>query len=94
MRSLIVNLVLTQNIYIFSTFYRHSGIMNTSKELIIISFRERKTDPEWITLNNIKLPILLNYAQVKLIQGDFYAVIEHCSTVLEFDQSMYFFSYL
>ncbi|CAH2048727.1 unnamed protein product, partial [Iphiclides podalirius] len=51
-----------------------------------LMLRERKTDPEWINLNNIKLPILLNYAQVKLVQGNFYAVIEHCSTVLEFDK--------
>ncbi|XP_041979263.1 aryl-hydrocarbon-interacting protein-like 1 [Aricia agestis] len=45
--------------------------------------RERKTDEEWITLNKLKLPILLNFAQCKLIKGDFYAVIEHCNTVLE-----------
>ncbi|XP_014367254.2 AH receptor-interacting protein [Papilio machaon] len=51
-----------------------------------LMIRERKTDEEWITLNKIKLPILLNYAQVKLVQEDFYAVIEHCNTVLEYDK--------
>ncbi|CAG5045184.1 unnamed protein product [Parnassius apollo] len=50
-----------------------------------LMLRERKTDEEWISLNKIKLPILLNYAQVKLVQGDFYAVIEHCNTILEHD---------
>ncbi|XP_013145080.1 PREDICTED: AH receptor-interacting protein isoform X2 [Papilio polytes] len=51
-----------------------------------LMLRERKTDDEWITLNKIKLPILLNYAQVKLVQEDFYAVIEHCNTILEYDK--------
>ncbi|XP_068633299.1 aryl-hydrocarbon-interacting protein-like 1 [Battus philenor] len=51
-----------------------------------LMLRERKSDEEWIELNKIKLPILLNYAQVKLIQGDFYAVIEHCNTILEYDK--------
>lgn len=52
--------------------------------------RERKTDDEWITLNKIKLPILLNYAQCKLVNGDYYAVIEHCNTVLQYDTGKFF----
>ncbi|KAI8436991.1 hypothetical protein MSG28_010393 [Choristoneura fumiferana] len=48
--------------------------------------RERKLDEEWTNLNKIKLPILLNYAQCKLIKGEYYAVIEHCNTVLEHDK--------
>lgn len=28
---------------------------------------------------------MLNYAQCKLCEGDFYAVIEHCTTVLQSD---------
>ncbi|XP_026761768.1 aryl-hydrocarbon-interacting protein-like 1 [Galleria mellonella] len=51
-----------------------------------LMIRERKTDDEWISLNKIKLPILLNYAQCKLIKGEYYAVIEHCDTVLEYDE--------
>lgn len=31
----------------------------------------------------MKVPILLNYAQCKLLEEDYYAVIEHCTTVLE-----------
>ncbi|XP_047991762.1 aryl-hydrocarbon-interacting protein-like 1 [Leguminivora glycinivorella] len=51
-----------------------------------LMIRERKCDEEWINLNKIKLPLLLNYAQCKLIKGEYYAVIEHCNTVLEHDK--------
>lgn len=40
---------------------------------------------EWNHLNEMKLPILLNYAQCKLMNSEFYSVIEHCTTVLEND---------
>ncbi|XP_032517580.2 AH receptor-interacting protein [Danaus plexippus] len=48
--------------------------------------RERKCDNEWITLNKIKIPILLNYAQCKLIKEEYYSVIEHCNTILQHDK--------
>ncbi|CAH0585568.1 unnamed protein product [Chrysodeixis includens] len=51
-----------------------------------LMIRERKTDEEWTELNKIKLPILLNYAQCKLLNGEYYAVIEHCNTVLEYEK--------
>lgn len=51
-----------------------------------LMIRERKCDDEWVELNKLKLPILLNYAQCKLVKGEYYAVIEHCNTVLEYDQ--------
>ncbi|XP_045498476.1 AH receptor-interacting protein [Colias croceus] len=51
-----------------------------------LMIRERKSDEEWIALNKLKLPILLNYAQCKLLKDDYYSVIEHCSTVLEYDK--------
>ncbi|XP_023941417.2 AH receptor-interacting protein [Bicyclus anynana] len=47
---------------------------------------ERKCDPEWISLNQIKLPILLNYVQCQLIKGEYYSVIVHCNTILEHDK--------
>ncbi|KAL4716688.1 hypothetical protein ACJJTC_004807 [Scirpophaga incertulas] len=62
-----------------SIYHQALGIL---EQLMI---RERKTDDEWIKLNKIKLPILSNYAQCKLILGDYYAVIEHCNTILEHD---------
>ncbi|KAJ0176491.1 hypothetical protein K1T71_007670 [Dendrolimus kikuchii] len=51
-----------------------------------LMLRERKGDEEWITINKIKLPILLNYAQCQLVKKDYYSVIEHCNTVLEYDK--------
>ncbi|XP_046966339.1 aryl-hydrocarbon-interacting protein-like 1 [Vanessa cardui] len=50
-----------------------------------LMIRERKCDEEWINLNKVKLPILLNFAQCKLVKGEYYAVIEHCNTVLDHD---------
>lgn len=51
-----------------------------------LMLRERKEDEEWVKLNEIRVPLLLNYAQCKLTLGDYYSVIEHCSTVLEHDK--------
>lgn len=31
----------------------------------------------------MKIPLLLNYAQCKLINKEYYSVIEHCTTVLK-----------
>ncbi|XP_054258764.1 AH receptor-interacting protein-like [Macrosteles quadrilineatus] len=47
--------------------------------------KEKPRDVEWNDLNAKKLPLLLNYAQCKLLLKDYYPVIEHCSTVLEFE---------
>ncbi|XP_037069808.1 AH receptor-interacting protein-like isoform X2 [Pollicipes pollicipes] len=44
---------------------------------------EKPQDEEWNRLNELKLPLLLNFAQCKLLLDDYYPVIEHCSTVLE-----------
>ncbi|KAK9503650.1 hypothetical protein O3M35_010166 [Rhynocoris fuscipes] len=46
---------------------------------------EKPGDVEWKQLNDKKLPILLNYAQCKLSLKEYYEVIEHCSTVLQYD---------
>jgi hypothetical protein len=51
----------------------------------IVFIREKPRDIEWNELNAKKIPLLLNYAQCKLLLQDYYAVIEHCTTVLEFD---------
>lgn len=48
-------------------------------------YRERPNDDEWLELIKIKMPILLNYAQCKLLDKDYYAVIEHCTEVLKHD---------
>ncbi|XP_012272721.1 AH receptor-interacting protein [Orussus abietinus] len=43
---------------------------------------EKPNDTEWLALNKMKTPLLLNFAQCKLLEKDYYAVIEHCTTVL------------
>lgn len=54
----------------------------------MFDFREKPHDTEWNVLNKQKIPLLLNYAQCKLVQNDFYAVIEHCNTILETEPGM------
>lgn len=39
----------------------------------------------------MKTPLLLNYAQCKLIQEEYYAVIEHCTTVLKHNPGLLFY---
>ncbi|XP_014224883.1 aryl-hydrocarbon-interacting protein-like 1 [Trichogramma pretiosum] len=46
---------------------------------------EKPKDPEWLKLDALKVPLLLNYSQCKLINKEYYAVIEHCNTVLKSD---------
>ncbi|CAH0394878.1 unnamed protein product [Bemisia tabaci] len=48
-----------------------------------LMIKEKPKDEEWNTLNSLKLPLLLNFSQCKLLLGDYYPVIEHCTTVLE-----------
>lgn len=46
---------------------------------------EKPNGEEWLALNQLKIPLLLNYAQCKLMLKEYYAVIEHCTTVLKHD---------
>ncbi|XP_011141793.1 aryl-hydrocarbon-interacting protein-like 1 isoform X2 [Harpegnathos saltator] len=46
---------------------------------------EKPNDEEWLSLNKMKVPLLLNYAQCKLLNKEYYSVIEHCTTVLKMD---------
>ncbi|XP_045584096.1 AH receptor-interacting protein [Procambarus clarkii] len=50
-----------------------------------LMLREKPNDEEWLKLNEMKMPLLLNFSQCQLIRGEYYAVIEHCTTVLEKD---------
>ncbi|KAJ6638237.1 AH receptor-interacting protein [Pseudolycoriella hygida] len=45
--------------------------------------KEKPHDEEWLELIKVKIPILLNYAQCRLLDKDYYAVIEHCTEVLK-----------
>lgn len=47
--------------------------------------REKPGCEEWVELDQLKIPLLSNYAQCKLIEGDYYAVIEHSNEVLKRD---------
>jgi len=49
----------------------------------IFDFSEKPNDEEWLSLNRMKIPLLLNYAQCKLLNKEYYSVIEHCTTVLK-----------
>ena len=48
-----------------------------------LCLREKPRDTAWNELNQKKLPFLLNYAQCKLLLGDYYEVIRHTTTVLD-----------
>lgn len=54
----------------------------------LLSFREKPHEEEWNELDKMKIPLLLNFAQCKLSQGDYYPVIEHCTTVIKSDPSI------
>lgn len=53
-------------------------------------FREKPGEEEWLALEKMKIPILLNYSQCKLINKDYYQVIEYTTTVLEKEPSKHF----
>lgn len=57
---------------------------------LIINHREKPKDEEWTKLNKLKNPLLLNYAQCKLLNKEYYDVIEHCTTVLENEPGNFF----
>ncbi|XP_030386601.1 AH receptor-interacting protein [Scaptodrosophila lebanonensis] len=50
-----------------------------------LMLKEKPHDPEWQELASMKTPLLLNFAQCRLIAADYYAVIEHCNEVLTID---------
>ena len=55
----------------------------------LFGYREKPEDKEWLEFRSQKLPLLLNFAQCKLSQKDYYAVIEHTSEVIEADHGNY-----
>lgn len=61
--------------------------------LQLLSRRLKPHEKEWDDLNKIKIPLLLNLAQCKLISKDYYQVIEHCTTILDDDPGTYIMCY-
>ena len=52
-----------------------------------LSIKEKPQCDEWNELQKKKVPLLLNYAQCKLLMKEYAEVIRHTSQVLEFDPS-------
>ncbi|TRY70478.1 hypothetical protein TCAL_10314 [Tigriopus californicus] len=50
-----------------------------------LMLREKPNDEDWVKLRDAKIPLLLNFAQCRLSENDYYPVIEHCTEVLETD---------
>lgn len=48
-----------------------------------LMLKERAHDPEWDELASLKVPLLLNYSQCRLLAQDYYSVIQYCNEVLE-----------
>lgn len=53
--------------------------------LLFFFDREKPRDEDWLSLAKQKIPVLLNYAQCRLLDNDYYAVIEHCNEVLQLE---------
>ncbi|XP_031356332.1 AH receptor-interacting protein isoform X2 [Photinus pyralis] len=50
-----------------------------------LMIKEKPQSEEWNDLNKMKIPLLSNYSQCMMAKGDFYAVIEHCTSVLKIE---------
>ncbi|XP_045172004.2 AH receptor-interacting protein-like [Mercenaria mercenaria] len=50
-----------------------------------LCMKEKPGDPDWHVLEDMKIPLLLNFSQCKLLLKEYYIVIEHTSTVLKRD---------
>ena len=44
--------------------------------------QEQPGEEVWIKLDMMITPLLLNYCQCQLVQGQYYEVIEHCTSLL------------
>ena len=52
-----------------------------------LSIKEKPDSESWNSVEEKKVPLLLNYAQCKLLMEDYAEVIRHTTTVLEFDSN-------
>jgi AH receptor-interacting protein len=50
-----------------------------------LMLREKPKDEEWNALAKLKVSLLLNFSQCKLLQKDYYRVIECCTEVLSYE---------
>ncbi|KAL4640569.1 AH receptor-interacting protein [Arapaima gigas] len=47
-----------------------------------MQMKERPGDEGWLRLDHMITPLLLNYCQCQLMQGQYYEVLDHCSSLL------------
>ncbi|XP_020502958.2 AH receptor-interacting protein [Labrus bergylta] len=47
-----------------------------------LQMKEHPGDEAWVKLDLMITPLLLNYCQCKLLQGQYYEVIEHCTSLV------------
>lgn len=73
-------------------FFKNSQLVKAeesySKALGMIEqlmLREKPKDEEWMALAKLKIPLLLNYSQCKLLSKEYYRVIECCTEVLSYE---------
>lgn len=52
---------------------------------MVVCFREKPGDEEYVKLDTMKIPYYLNLAQCELLLQDFYPAIEHTTEVLKRD---------
>ncbi|XP_067119152.1 AH receptor-interacting protein-like [Centruroides vittatus] len=59
---------------------KYAEALNRLEQLLL---REKPGEEEWLELEKLKIPLLLNFSQCKLVEKDYYPVIEHTTTVLK-----------
>ncbi|XP_072354224.1 AH receptor-interacting protein [Scyliorhinus torazame] len=69
--------------------FKEGRVMEASKRyhdaiacLKNLQMKEKPGDENWLKLDNMITPLLLNYCQCKLMTEEYYEVIEHCSSIL------------
>lgn len=74
-------------------FYKHGDLENACKKysqalgsLEQLTTREKPGSEEWLAIEKMKVPLLLNYAQCMLGKKEYYQAVEHLTTVLEKDK--------
>ncbi|XP_056127691.1 AH receptor-interacting protein [Rhinichthys klamathensis goyatoka] len=55
---------------------------NAIASLKSLQMKERPGDEQWIKLDLMITPLLLNYCQCKLLLGQYYEVLDHCSSII------------
>ena len=68
-----------------SHFYKFLYVMQCSVLSCDAECREKPGDEEFVKLDEMKIPFLLNFAQCQLLLNDFYPAIEHTTEVLKKD---------